>query len=153
MFVRNDGRIKMYFNGKLATVTDIDGDGNSCYHGDTCSLSTEKVKWENKSYIKSTKKHAKWKKEVIGSFQPYPVQLAGDYSTQKSGAHSFDKSHLSMYAGLSPTDEVYICTSSPVRSLDGLILRSPIPASVIQARQKRHCCLRGTNNHPEQLPN
>ncbi len=136
MFVKNDPD-KMYFNGKLARVEELDDDGITVrmYEGvgDALSPTTYKLKretWENKRYVvnAATKEQ---EEEVLGTFEQYPIKLAWAITVHKSQGLTFSKAIIDVGQAFAP-GQVYVALSR-LRSLDGLILRTRIDPSVVSS--------------------
>ena len=136
MFVKNDIE-KAYFNGKLARVEKLDGDGITVRMydgvGDTLSPGTYKLKrerWENKRYAVHpiTKEQ---KEEVLGTFEQYPIKLAWAITVHKSQGLTFSKAIIDVGSAFAP-GQVYVALSR-LRSLEGLILRTRIDPSVVSS--------------------
>ena len=136
MFVKNDPE-KMYFNGKLARVEELNDDGITVrmYEGvgDAPSSSTYKLKretWENKRYVvnAATKEQ---EEEVLGTFEQYPIKLAWAITVHKSQGLTFSKAIIDVGQAFAP-GQVYVALSR-LRSLDGLLLRTRIDPSVVSS--------------------
>ena len=75
MFIRNDTQEKKYFNGKLAEVVDLSADEIWVrIDGDDEDYKLKK-KTGNRKNILSMQKNIE--EEVLGSFEQYPIRLAG----------------------------------------------------------------------------
>lgn len=130
MFIKNDSDAeKRYFNGKLARVDRIAGDEVVVVlSGSGQELSLQKEQWENKKYILD-EESKEIEEEVTGTFEQYPVKLAWAVTVHKSQGLTFEKAIVDVGQAFAP-GQVYVALSR-LRSLDGLILRTRINASVI----------------------
>jgi GTPase SAR1 family protein len=149
MFVRNDtSEQKKYFNGKLGIVKKI-SEGNIFVElaGTHELYQLKRERWENKKYTVDTTT-SDLDEEVVGSFEQYPVKLAWAITVHKSQGLTFDKAIIDVdqaFAG----GQVYVALSR-LRSLEGLILRSKINASVIST-DKEVVAFANANHRPEGL--
>jgi hypothetical protein len=129
MFVRNDSEAGMYFNGKLATVTNISGDSVTVLMAESdVYYSLRRVIWENKKYSI----HEKTKElveDITGTFSQFPVKLAWAITVHKSQGLTFEKAIIDVGTAFAD-GQVYVALSR-LRSIDGLILRTRIDPSVV----------------------
>ena len=148
MFTRNDGENRMYFNGKLATVSSISGDDIIVEMADSHILYTlQKSIWENKRYTidPSTQEIDD---EIIGTFEQYPIKLAWAITVHKSQGLTFDKAIIDVAQAFAD-GQVYVALSR-LRSLDGLIMRTRIDPAVIST-DRQIVSFTSDNNRPEAL--
>ncbi|TNE28065.1 MAG: helicase [Bacteroidetes bacterium] len=130
MFVKNDSSIvKRYYNGKLAKVVDLDEDTITVIlEGETDEYIVPQEKWENTKYaVEDDEINPELK--VVGAFYQYPIKLAWAVTIHKSQGLTFDKALIDVGKAFAP-GQVYVALSR-LRSLDGLTLRTPIPASAV----------------------
>lgn len=149
MFVKNDAEDKAYFNGKIATVRSINGDGITVEMSESGTpYKLKKALWENKRYTLSTDaQHLEEK--IIGSFEQYPVKLAWAITVHKSQGLTFDKAIIDVEQAFAD-GQVYVALSR-LRSLDGLVLRTRLNPKVIST-DKQVAAFTNTNHQPEKLP-
>ena len=130
MFIKNDpsGR-HLYYNGRIGHITSISNDGITVRcAGDNEDIKVEQQEWENTRYVinPSTKVI---EPQVQGVFRQYPLRLAWAITIHKSQGLTFE--HAIIDAGRSfASGQVYVALSR-CKSLEGLVLASPIEAAGI----------------------
>lgn len=131
MFIKNDNSEGRYFNGKLATITDLDGITITVdLQGEKEALVLRQEKWENKKYTVD-QKSKELEEEVVGTFMQFPIKLAWAITVHKSQGLTFDKAVIDVGKAFAP-GQVYVALSR-LRSLDGLILGTRIDPRVISS--------------------
>jgi len=129
MFLRNDSRENRYYNGKIATVTDINyDDGITVTDENGVEINVPLEKWENIQYeIDKTTNEIVPK--VEGTFTQYPLRAAWAVTIHKSQGLTFD--HVIIDAASAFTfGQVYVALSR-CRTLEGIVLSSPISQSCL----------------------
>ena len=129
MFLRNDSREGRYYNGKIATVTEIDYDDGIIVtdeNGDEIKVPIEK--WENIQYEidKETKEIVP---TVEGTFSQYPLRAAWAVTIHKSQGLTFDNVIIDAASAFT-FGQVYVALSR-CRTLEGIVLSSPISQSCL----------------------
>ncbi len=124
MFIKNDiSGNQEYFNGKLATVVELQKEAIYVEFEDKRKIKLDKYTWENKRY-KLNKLTNEIEEEVVGEFIHYPIKLAWAITVHKSQGLSFDKAIIDVADAFAP-GQVYVALSR-LRDIKGLILTSPI---------------------------
>ena len=149
MFTRNDNEEGKYFNGKLATVMHIaNADVDVQIAGAQGLFRLRKELWENKKYrLNDATKELE--DDIVGTFEQFPIKLAWAITVHKSQGLTFDKAIIDVGSAFAD-GQVYVALSR-LRTLDGLILRSPINPNVISTSEEI-VSFDQKNNQPEQLP-
>jgi hypothetical protein len=131
MFLRNDASFeKRYYNGKIGRVVSISNDKIRVHCPDDIDdIEVEPVDWENITYTLNdeTKEIVE---HVIGTFKQFPLRLAWAITIHKSQGLTFDKAVIDSQAAFAH-GQVYVALSR-CKTLDGLVLRSPVPARGIE---------------------
>ncbi|MDZ7736533.1 MAG: ATP-dependent RecD-like DNA helicase [Gammaproteobacteria bacterium] len=131
MFVRNDSSAeKRYFNGKIGRITRI-GDEQIAVQcpGDDEEILIEPVSWENIKYTLDARTR-EISAEVIGRFIQFPLRLAWAITIHKSQGLTFERAIIDAEAAFSH-GQVYVALSR-CKTFDGIVLSSPISASVVK---------------------
>jgi hypothetical protein len=125
MFIRNDAsEERLYFNGKLAEVKDIDENRVIVEFMDGGEeFELKKEKWENIRYTYK-EENEKIEEEELGSFTQYPVRLAWAITIHKSQGLTFENVIIDAGDSFTP-GQVYVALSR-CTSLKGLALSSRI---------------------------
>jgi len=129
MFVRNDSNGGRFFNGMLATVSELDEKLIKVRVIDSgLVLDVPREQWENKKYSVSASTRD-LDEEVVGTFSQFPIKLAWAVTVHKSQGLTFDRAVIDVGQAFA-SGQVYVALSR-LRSLDGLILKTKIDPSVI----------------------
>jgi len=125
MFVKNDAEFpKRYFNGKIATISNIEKDSIEVLFEDNNEpMILDKFTWENITY-KLNNSTNEIEENVVGTFTQFPVKLAWAITVHKSQGLTFEKAILDLGNAFAP-GQVYVALSR-LTSLKGLVLTSKI---------------------------
>ena len=133
MFVRNDSTPnKRYYNGKLGVVSHIEDDHITvaCEGTDnqTEYIEVHQETWENIRYV-TAKNSDEITTVVDGTFTQFPLRLAWAVTIHKAQGLTFDRVVIDSQDAFA-AGQVYVALSR-CRSLEGIILLSPIPESAL----------------------
>jgi len=132
MFVRNDsGDDRRFYNGKIGFVEAIDEEDQvitvGFRNGDE-PVRIQREVWENIHYTYDGTADRVVEK-VLGTFAQFPLRLAWAITIHKSQGLTFDRAVIDAGAAFA-AGQVYVALSR-LRTLDGLVLHSPITAHSI----------------------
>lgn len=125
MFVKNDSsQEKLYYNGKLGTVTALSKNEIQVLCEDGTEVEVHTETWENLRYTSETGSD-EVQVEVIGSFTHFPLRLAWAITIHKAQGLTFDHVVIDAEDAFA-AGQVYVALSR-CRSLEGIVLLTPIP--------------------------
>ena len=132
MFIKNDfSGQQRYFNGKIGTISHINKEEIKVSFSDGSeAVTVEPYTWENKKYTLN-KETNEVEENVVGEFKQYPIKLAWAITVHKSQGLTFEKAIIDVGQAFA-AGQVYVALSR-LTSLDGLILKTPIPQQGIAA--------------------
>lgn len=129
MFVKNDSSGHSYYNGKIATVEGYDNEeGVAVVDQEGNHIVVTPERWENVKYEIDPSDN-QIKQKVDGTFIQYPLRLAWAITVHKSQGLTFDKVIIDAASAFT-YGQVYVALSR-CRTLEGLVLVSPISASCV----------------------
>ncbi len=130
MFVKNDSSAaKLYYNGMIGHISEIDGEGFSVVPKDGGdAIRVEPEEWTNSRYVldEATKEITE---EVEGMFRQFPVKAAWAITVHKSQGLTFDKAIIDVQHAFTH-GQTYVALSR-CRTLEGMVLSAPLPESAI----------------------
>ncbi len=132
MFVKNDiSREKLFYNGKIGTITGIEDDivFVKC-DDDFAVIPVEPAEWTNNKYAIDEET-----KEItatpVGSFTQYPLKLAWAITIHKSQGLTFEKAIIDANAAFAH-GQVYVALSR-CKTFEGMVLSSRISQNSIKS--------------------
>ena len=132
MFIKNDtGPVRRYYNGLIGTVTHLSEEKVFVTpHGSDEAIEISPVEWTNTRYVvdEATREITQ---EDVGVFTQYPLQLAWSITIHKSQGLTFDKAIIDVANSFAP-GQTYVALSR-CRTLEGLVLTSPVPPHAVIA--------------------
>ncbi len=136
MFVRNDpGREKLYFNGKLGVIRNIEDEIISVKGDhDEFEVQVSRSEWQNIKY--TLNEYKEMTEQIVGSFIQFPLKTAWAITIHKSQGLTFEHAIIDAQASFAH-GQVYVALSR-CKSLEGLILSSPISSESIKSDETIH---------------
>lgn len=127
MFIKNDPE-RRFINGTLGEVKSIDKNRIAVRLAESGTvIDVEPMEWQNIRY-QFDEESKEISSKQIGRFKQYPLKAAWAITVHKSQGLTFDKAIIDVHAAFSP-GQAYVALSR-CRTLDGLVLSSPVSASI-----------------------
>lgn len=148
MFVKNDpSPAKRYFNGMIGRVTALTPSVVKVLpqNSDTV-IDVMAEEWENTRYLLNEKTH-EVEEELLGTFKQIPLKTAWAITVHKSQGLTFERAIIDVQYSFSH-GQTYVALSR-CKTLEGLVLSTPIPPSAVISDQ---CVVAFTNNIAQQTP-
>lgn len=136
MFCKNDPG-KQYYNGKIGQVVKCDAervwvrcnpDSLDPTGAEEKVLEVTAQEWTNAKYV-TDPASGEIREEVVGTFNQIPLKTAWAITIHKSQGLTFDRAIINAGKAFSP-GQVYVALSR-CRTLEGMVLSTPIPPGVI----------------------
>lgn len=127
MFIRNDSECN-YYNGKLGRVEKISNGVVTVIDQEGKSMDVTPVEWPNAQY-ELDEESGEICQNVVGTFRQIPLRVAWAITIHKSQGLTFDNVIIDAGAAFA-FGQVYVALSR-CRSLEGIVMESPVRASVI----------------------
>ncbi|MBI9088404.1 MAG: helix-turn-helix domain-containing protein [Desulfobacterium sp.] len=138
MFLRNDASgEKRYYNGKIGKITTISSKQiRITCPGETEEIVVDPVDWENIKYTVN-EETKEIQEDIIGKFRQFPLKLAWAITIHKSQGLTFEKAVIDAEAAFAH-GQTYVALSR-CKTLEGIVLRSPIPSHGIDTDESVLC--------------
>ena len=129
MFIRNDSDGN-YYNGKLGKVEKISNGVVTVTDQEGRSIDVTPVEWPNAQY-ELDEESGEICQNVVGTFRQIPLRVAWAITIHKSQGLTFDNVIIDAGAAFA-FGQVYVALSR-CRSLEGIVMESPVRSSIIYA--------------------
>ena len=130
MFLKNDTETpRRFYNGKIGKITDFDNDSITVECAGNDKIEVSKMDWHNIRY-KTDETTQLIDEEILGVFKQFPLRLAWAITIHKSQGLTFEKAIIDAGDAFA-AGQVYVALSR-CRSLEGVVLTSPINKNAIQ---------------------